>query len=246
MVKNKTASKTFRCQLVADAAKSPGSTALESVSDIFVTLQQGQFILRLDEALLEQLHQVSSLGLRLKIPYSLAADLRRYTMFDQVGRIQSGLTFCTYYASWFNTGKSEVISASTSAVRRSGKMVLRTVVSLDGDVINQVVQDCLQHPDCLKITAAHYWIMNQLLNGLRFNLKMPATLVAGASTIAVNLVFLRQLLQMSVWGWVQLIGVPIASWLLWRWFLPNLRQWAIRQLLFPNAFVRGVTKRLLG
>ncbi|GEM_PF-4251103 len=244
MVKNRTgkANKTFKCRVIADAAKSSGSKVLESVSDIFVTIQHGQFILRVDEGLLAQLQDIQTLGLRLEVPYSLAADLRRFAMFDQFGRVQSGLTFCTYYVNWFKSTESE----STSAARRSGKMVLRSVVSIDGDVINQVVQDCLQHPDCLQITAAHYWIMNQLLDGLRFNLKLPATLVAGASTIAVNLVFLRQLLQMSAWSWVQLIGVPIASWLLWRWLLPNARQWAIRQLLFPNAFVRGVTKRFWG
>src|SRR3712207_7151514 len=58
---------------------------------------------------------------------SLLSDLRYYALIDGENRLQSGLTFCTYY----------VIGGVEEALMRS-------VIATDGDIFHQIKSDCLE------------------------------------------------------------------------------------------------------
>jgi hypothetical protein len=65
---------------------------------------------------------------------------------------QSGMTFISCYPSPENGNK---------------RCILETIVSLDGDILNKVNRQLLESELAAEISAAHFWLIDQLLLALR-------------------------------------------------------------------------------
>lgn len=191
----------------------------------------------LDRDSLEQIEQAQATGRPLSISRELLSDLRYYALIDGENRLQSGLTFCTYYV----LGDSE-------------EALMRSVIATDGDIIHQIKSDCLERPDfCRQITSAHYWLIDQLLGQLRLGILVRlnqlswglSLLIVGASAIP----YIKQLMQVSPW----LLWTPVViSWLLqvalkrllYFFILPTVGRWALRHLLLRLLSRKSLDKRI--
>ena len=173
----------------------------------------------LDKDTLTAIQQAQETGRQLYISRELLADLRYYALTDGENRLQSGLTFCTYY----RRGGSE-------------EALMRSVISTDGDIFHQIKSNCLERPKfCLQIASAHYWLIDQLLGRLRFRallklnqLSWGLSLVIVAATV---IPYLQQLTAVNPW---MLLAPVVMSWLLQRLLrllLPIVGGWILRQLL---------------
>lgn len=167
---------------------------------------------------------VKESGDPLQFQSSFLTDLRYYAIF------QTTLTFVTVYQA-----------------EESEQVMIRSLVSLDGDATNQVCQACLEKPQfALQITSIHHWLIHQLMRQLRFQAErwtngfswLISSLLTGASV----LLNLSQFQEMHPTFWL----LPLAmSWLLQqgikrllRWRMPSLHRWLLRQLLL-GWFSRG-------
>lgn len=110
------------------------------------------------------------------IPRQLVSNLRYYTLFNDAQRkhFQSGLTFYCYYNKTIEN--SQIPQGSFNQVQR--KIILRSVLSLDGDIIHQVRKDFLQEPNCEGIASAYYWLSEQLLASVQINFNLIAWVIA--------------------------------------------------------------------
>lgn len=113
----------------------------------------------LDKESLQQIQQAQQMGNSLKFSRQLLTDLRYYALIDDENRWQSGLTFCTYY----QRGNSQ-------------EALMRSVIAMDGDIIHQIQRNCLERPKFShQISAAHYWLIEQVMRQLRFGTFLPLT-----------------------------------------------------------------------
>lgn len=178
----------FQCPLIPLDLDTAGSVAETPPQAIVISFVQGQFVFRINRHLLIQLqHQPEqpinlaepptrssfTPAYRLEIPYRLAQQLRQAALFDTLGYIQSGLTFCTHYSdplelepqqAWVSHSRR---SAWLESSGRYGQRVFRTVLAIDGDIINQISEDCLQSPNCRALVSLHFWLVEQLLDRLQ-------------------------------------------------------------------------------
>lgn len=175
----------YSCRLVSRKAnpKRP-VTGLKGL--VQVEVLEGEFTFYLDPRVVSQIDRAMDFGYELKVPSGLIASLRQYALFDPQGNPQSGLTFYSNYLDDIDEvipirradgGQDVVVHPAISA---SGQLVLRTVVSLDGDVIHQVRDDHLAHPNCPAIAAAHHWLLGQLMRRLRLSVTSPIEVVVNA------------------------------------------------------------------
>jgi hypothetical protein len=177
----------------------------------------------LDKDILKSIQHAQETGRRLYISRELLADLRYYALIDGENRLQSGLTFCTYYLR-----------------RGSQEALMRSVISTDGDILHQIKSECLERPNfCRKIASAHYWLIDQLLGQLRLRailrlnqLSWGLSLLIVATTAIAHI---KQLMQVNPWT---LLAPVVMAWLLqiglqrlMRLFLPTVGRWALRRLL---------------
>jgi hypothetical protein len=176
----------------------------------------------LDKDILKSIQSAQKTGKNLQISRELLGDLRYYALIDGESRLQSGLTFCTYYE----------FDNLTEAV-------MRTVISTDGDIIHQIKHDCLDIPNFgLEIASAHYWLIDQLLGQLRLQALIKlnflswstSLLIVGASVIPHIEKFIDN-------PWLML-APPLMTWLLQvgikrllRLLLPTIGRVVIRRLL---------------
>lgn len=180
----------------------------------------------LDKDVLLQIQYAQETSRRLEISPELLADLRHYSLIDGENPFQSGLTFCTYYGS----GKSK-------------EALIRTVISLDGDIMQQIKGDCLESPHfCRQIAASHYWLIEQLLTQLRIGslVRLNLVLTILSWTIALFLMAAMVMLFRSEfinYPWMFLLAM-VMMWLLQvglqlllRLFLPSIRRWTVRRIL---------------
>ena len=177
----------------------------------------------LDKDILTNIQQAQETGRPLEISHQLLADLRYYALIDGESRLQSGLTFCTYY---LRGGVEEAL--------------MRSVISTDGDIIHQIKSDCLERPKfCYTIASAHYWLIDQLLSQLRLRVLLKVNLLSWALSILITagtvIPYIQQLMQSSPWmlltpvvmSWFLQVGLKRLLMLL----LPSVGRWALRQLL---------------
>jgi len=177
----------------------------------------------LDKDILTSIQQAQETGRPLEISHQLLADLRYYALIDGESRLQSGLTFCTYY---LRGGVEEAL--------------MRSVISTDGDIIHQIKSDCLERPKfCYTIASAHYWLIDQLLSQLRLRVLLKVNLLSWALSILITagtvIPYIQQLMQSSPWmlltpvvmSWFLQVGLKRLLMLL----LPSVGRWALRQLL---------------
>lgn len=190
----------------------------------------------LDEDTLERIQRDRDTGCNLKISRELLADLRYYALIEGENRLQSGLTFCTYYRS----GDSE-------------EALVRSVISTDGDIIHQIQSKCLERPDfCHQIVSAHYWLVDELLYRLRLRALIRLTVlswVLSLVSVAATLIpYVHPLMQVNPWA---LLLPVLMSWLLQvviqrllRWFLPPVGRWALRRIFLGLLSRKLRTKQL--
>ncbi|HAA27894.1 MAG TPA: hypothetical protein DCE56_09830 [Cyanobacteria bacterium UBA8553] len=177
----------------------------------------------LDKDIIKKIQQAKETGCHLYISRKLLADLRYYVLIDGENRLQSGLTFYTYYLG-----------------NDSEEALMRSVISTDGDIFHQIRSDCLEHPNfCHRLVSAHYWLIAQLLNQLRLGILLRFKLLSwGLSLLITGVIvipFIEQLMRINPW----LLLVPVGMVLLLQrlmqplliLFLPILRRWALRKLL---------------
>ncbi len=137
---------------------------------ITVTFEQGEFIFHLTNEGLQQIHQARNNRYELQLPNKLLTNLRQNALLadglnkkKQVKRVyfQSGLTFCTHY--YIDPEESQ---QGLLNLDKCSSKVVRTVISLDGDIFQQVCKDYLNYPRCWEIISAHHWLINKLLQHL--------------------------------------------------------------------------------
>jgi len=206
---------------------------------------QSRFILfNLDQQLLDGILQAKAEKLRLEISEGLLTELRSYALVDGESRLQSGLTFCTAYR--FELGRKRVPSAAE-------EIILRSVISLDGEIINQIRRDSLQDGTwCLAIATAHHWLISQLLYQLRIQAReVPHRVAWGLALFIVALIAILciGLAIAHPWLWIIFAGLV---WLLQFWGHRLLNQfvpWIYLQLLWqmrsPYPIVRKIVREIL-
>lgn len=180
----------------------------------------------LDEDILQNIQEAQAFGYSLDISRKLLTKLLDYALIDRENRLQTGLTFCTYYA-----------------LKDFPEPVIRSVIATDGEILQQVKSDCLEHPEfCRQIASAHYWMINQLLGKLHLRqvLKLNQfawglSLVIALVIIAIAIPLMLMLVQVQPW---MLIVLVLVLWLLQQLLqsllsrlLPVLGRWVLRQLL---------------
>jgi hypothetical protein len=201
----------------------------------------------LDKASINKILQARDTDQPLSISRDLLTQLRYYALSEgenrqRKNRFQSGLTFCTCY---------EPISAPPEP--KPENMVMRSVISLDGDIIHQIRRDCLKDPKtCLALATSHYWLINQLLNQLHikatrwlnwFSWGLSLVIVA-----AMAIPYAEHLIPLNP---LTLLGSFTMSWLLQEgirrllvFLLPLLRRWAWRQLLLRFLSPKPLDKKI--
>lgn len=177
----------------------------------------------LDRDVLQSIQYAKDTGRRLDVSREFLADLRCYTLIDPENRLQSDLTFYTYY---LGEGYPEA--------------VMRSVISTDGEIFHQIKSDCLEHPDWYcQIVSAHYWLIEQLLSQLRIGRLVKvdrlAQMLSWLIAIAVALAFVPLLIEVNPW---LLLALVLMVWLLQkivyellRSLLPSFSRWTLRYLL---------------
>lgn len=195
----------------------------------------------LDKDVLASIQQAQETGRSLEISRQLLTDLRYYVLVDGESRLQSGLTFCTYYL-WGGTEEA----------------LMRSVISTDGDIIHQIKSDCLERPKfCYTIASAHYWLIDQLLSQLRLRVLLKVNLLSWGLSISITAVtvipYIQQLIQTNplmlvapvVMSWFLQVGLKRLLMLL----LPTVGRWALRQLLArllsPKPLDKKIAKGIL-
>jgi len=177
-------------------------------------------------------------GQNLHIPWRFLVEFWRYTLVDHRGCLQSALSFITIYP--LTTGE---------------KPLLKTLISLDGDIIHQVCADCLDYPTLtLNLSAAHYWLIQQLVGRLTWGGKALVNRAAwGVSSLLTVGYGVSQGIEMLQGGWVLVQEMAIASLLLvtGKWLsqglfslvLPALLRYGMQRVLAPEAQGMGAKLR---
>ncbi|MEA5418571.1 hypothetical protein VB712_04980 [Spirulina sp. CCNP1310] len=176
-------------------------------------------------------------GQNLHIPWRFLVEFWRYALVDHRGCLQSALSFMTIYP--LATGE---------------KPLLKTLISLDGDIIHQVCADCLDYPTLtLNLSAAHYWLIQQLVGRLTLGGKALVNRAAwGVSSLLTVGYGVSQGIEMLQGGWLLVQEMAIASLLLvttklatqglLRFALPTLLRYGMQRVLAPEA--QGIGAKL--
>jgi hypothetical protein len=195
----------------------------------------------LDKDILAEIQRARETGRSVTISGQLLADLRVWALLGRENYPTSSLVFSTYY----QQGDAE-------------EALMRSTISPDGNILNQIRADCLERPDfCDNIAAAHYWLIAQLLGQLPLGaIRRFHWLPWGLSVVIVAvgvLPFIGLLVQVSPWllivpivliGLLQIVLRPLLVWL-----FPTLGCWQQRQLLSGllsrQGWRRAIARRIL-
>jgi len=209
----------------------------------YVVEQEGQFWFYLDRRILAELLVYQQLGQPLKFSGSLLASLRHAAIWDigaslksdqgDEATIQSGLTFCTHF---------------------DNRLVIRTVVSLDGDVLNQIESQLLDSPDiCLALNTVHHWLVEQLTYQLRADMRRYLVGVAWTIaiappvlTVAASANHLNQVTIPLIFAQLGLM-FPLKEWS-HRWLrrsLPSIIRIVFSRLLSPNPITQWISRQVV-
>jgi len=203
-----------------------------------IILDHGEFIIRLDITAIAAVQTAQHLHYTLKPPPELLSSLRRYTLVDYYGRPQSGLTFYTCYADMDQGG-------SSCDLWQNSQVLLRTVVAVDGDIINQIHDSLLSQPLGREITAAHHWIISNLLADLHADWMHYANLAL--KTIPIVTVSATVISQVNTFMQDPASAVPPIALSCLSFLLPLARKQIIqflwRTLLSPKFWLNRLLKR---
>ncbi|MBD1923910.1 hypothetical protein H6F77_22990 [Microcoleus sp. FACHB-831] len=201
---------------------------IEEVKDEQKRVQSRFIRFNLHPTVLDRILLAKATGRGLYIPRHLLAALRSYALLDAESRLQSGLTFCSYYYQ----PVSQHLAAET--------IVMRSVIALDGDVIHQIRRDCLENGErCRAIATAHYWLISQLLNSLRLKTYLLLSWLSwGLSLLIVAATIISKLDEFWLLHPFLQLATVLLLWLLQEilrrlllLLLPSLGRWALRFLL---------------
>lgn len=151
-----------------------------------------------------------------------------------------GISITTWYS----------INSDKNYLKNKSNKVIRTFVSLDGDVSHQICKKLLDqsYEYSHKIVLSHYWLMYQILKALRSSIEMWWHLIAALcwllTVIYCNL-NPRNLLLLLLQN-IAIAGVWIIVWWIVKRILPKLSQWIWRQLVNPRSFLFGVLTKIVG
>lgn len=180
----------------------------------------------LDKEILQQIQQARQMGDSLKLSPQLLTDLRYYALIDDENRWQSGLSFCTYY----QRGNSQ-------------EALMRSVIGMDGDMMHQIQRNCLERPKFSRqISAAHYWLIEQIMGQLRFGKFSPLTRLINGLALGLALLIAMLLVIPFIPVFLNtplmLIAVLVMIGLFYFGFrrllyllYPTAKQWMIRRIL---------------
>jgi hypothetical protein len=188
---------------------------------------QSRFVrFNLDKNVLDRILRTKAKKQRLDISKNLLSELRSYVLWDGENSRQSGLIFCSYYL------EPEVKVSSE-------EIVLRSVISVDGDIIYQIRQDRLEdYILCLAIATAHHWLISQLLNQLKIEtlprLNWLSWGLALLIVVVVGLIFAKAIIANPL----LLLGLVAIA-----WFLQVILKWLVR-LLFPITVLQLLSRLL--
>jgi hypothetical protein len=160
----------------------------------------------------------------LEFPPTLLKDFRHYTLFSPV------LTFSTFYQK---------------------ELVFRSIIALDGDVIHQIRNDCLEREElAVAIASIHHWIIQELIAQIPLTYKRFGTALAWILAIIIVTISIIislanfQVLNPLFWLlplvaiWLLAEGIKRIIWLM----LPGIRRWLLRQML-SGLFSRNSKSR---
>lgn len=191
---------------------------------VWVKVEQGELSFFLYKKIVNQIHQARDNGYSLPIPSGLLASLAYYLL--------SGITFYSYYHE-----SLENFQTKPTLVNDTWRKV-RSVVSLDGDVIQQIRKDFLQDPNCAATASAHYWFSDQLLSDFRNNFNLLAWQLALILPALITVLdYVLKPIKVNVNNRViGLLGILIASMVLW--LILAFSYWLINflQKRFPSNF----------
>lgn len=223
----------------------PTTRVNSATPTVTIVAEPGYFIFHVTTVVVGLLNSPIAPALTLRLPKELVGELRRSALLDECGRTQSGITFC----SW-------VEDASSSEAGPVGRFVLRSVFSLDGDVINQVDQALLQHPDCLAIAMAHNRLVLEAMTCLRSNMETFLSLllnfvpivVIGTATIANLHKSFNEIWQDPglVLSWIATLCLSIALPLGKRQMITIFRHWLWRSLMEPQTLTGRMAQWMIG
>ncbi|HBE16923.1 MAG TPA: hypothetical protein DEG17_11755 [Cyanobacteria bacterium UBA11149] len=181
----------------------------------------------LDKDVLLQIQYARDTNRRLQISPELLASLRYYSLIDGENHFQSGLTFCTYYAK-----------------ENSKEALIQTMISMDGDIVQQIKRDCLDVPHFYRqLATCHYWLIEQLLSQLRLGsfVRLNLAIAILSWLVALLIVGVIAILFISVclnYPWLFLVAI-VMTWLLQlgcKWllglFLLRIRRWILHRILW--------------
>jgi hypothetical protein len=198
------------------------------------------------------------------LPNGLLSSIRQASLFQVIPRpyrrkkraiayVQSGISFCTVF--------TDASLGETTAEDRRSRRVVRTVLSLDGDMVQQISEACLHHPRGLDLIAAHHWLSHQLLQQLRLSISnyIDKVVLGGGLSVFVVTTLTNAATIMSE----PMIALPrialslissIAITLIWELVrenaLPRLNRWVLRwlwgQLMSPTSLLRSLAGWVMG
>jgi|GEM_PF-6435061 len=258
----------FQCRIAASGRRRQSRRA--AGIPLTISIVEGEFVFCLDEIILAAVEQVRGSDC-LQVPRDLVGTLRQHTFWlkGQAGYLQPGLTFCSRYVEAPETCQALMETDRCDRI----PLALRTIVGLDGDIIQQIRNDYLEHNRILLIANTHRWLINQLTQKFRIS---AAQYIEGRWGNALNLLSwtpvivtiglrLSAILQSSAATTLQALGQWLLGWflstalqlglawackLLIRWamnvLLSYLANWALQRFLSPDPLFRSFAKRILG
>ena len=120
--------------------------------------------------ILDKIQQAQQRGDRLHFSKKLRTNLRCCALLGTSSYLQSGLSICTYFQQ-----------------DDYAEPVMKSLISVDGDVINQISSDCLSHQLRPQLTTAHYWFLQQITRQLPWQRTFIVDLLAWSIAILLIL-----------------------------------------------------------
>ncbi|MBP0017271.1 MAG: hypothetical protein J7647_06890 [Cyanobacteria bacterium SBLK] len=199
----------------------------------------------LNEEVLEQIQQARLQGRSLFIKPKFLADLRYYLLFDEYSALHCGIDVSTHYLE--NTSKAE-------------ETVVRSLISLDGDILYQVDRRYLEQPElAIALTAAHYWLIAQLLGRLQLEGKLLLGFLSWSLSLSTIIPYLIQFWVQNRLDLLTFIGMSLSSWVIqiifryflkffmsqiWRFLLKQMLSGGLSQNYQLKKIIVGILRRL--
>ena len=236
-----------------------------------VEIVGGEFVVCLDAMVLAAFQRAGTSG-QISVPRDLMVALRQYAFWQggRQGYPLAGITFGTRYVD--APERCEQLQAEGGCDSPTGRpcqripLALRSVISLDGDILHQIRSDSLQNPRFPEIASAHHWVISQLMANFRISAsqyidshpyiilirKLITWVPVGCGT-GFTLFRAIQLQSADFYALKQyLIGLlisalgPLSSRAFTKILLPTVANWALRQIISPDPRMRSFARRILG